>query len=203
MPGTSVHAIDIAEPAPRWERLGLDVRDGGCAVGRTWLRPGAAGTGPLPGWCLRAAPDLTARPPLVDGIPTRWTGEPPCEPGAHPLGAVAVDHVVVRTLDVARTVAALEAAGMRLRRELTRGEARLALFRHGECVVEVAGPAQPAGDEPARLWGLTLVCADLDAAVARLGPERCGPARDAFQAGRRIALATPQATSVPLALMTA
>jgi hypothetical protein len=112
---------------------------------------------------------------------------------------------VVATPDVGRTVAALAATGMVLRRERRGGPPERplhqAFFRHGEAVVEVAGPPEPDGAGPARLWGLTVTCADLDALAARLG-SRLGTVRPAVQPGRRIATLRPGAgSSVPLAFM--
>jgi hypothetical protein len=112
---------------------------------------------------------------------------------------------VVATPDVGRTVAALEATGMVLRRERRAGSPerplRQAFFRHGEAVVEVVGPPEPGGPGPARLWGLTVTLADLDALAARLG-SRLGTVRPAVQPGRRIATLRPGAgSSVRLAFM--
>ncbi|MCW3041257.1 MAG: hypothetical protein JWM31_3162, partial [Solirubrobacterales bacterium] len=146
-----------------------------------------------------------ARPDAVDGLPTRWTDEPPAAADRHANTAVGVDHVVLRTDDTGRTFAALEATGMTLRRERTAGEGARALrqgfFRHGEAIVEVVGPLVAAGKRPAALWGLTIRVADLDAAVALLG-SAAGVVRDAVQPGRRIVTVRAEATAgLPLAFM--
>ncbi len=75
-----------------------------------------------------------------DGLPL--TAARPGEgvaPGRHPNGALAVDHVVALTDDVARTSAALEAAGLPLRRVRRPPEAPVAQAFHlaGTLVVEV------------------------------------------------------------------
>ena len=108
-------------------------------------------------------------------------------------GAVRIDHVVAFTPDRSRTVAALEAAGLDLRRlrdEMTpAGGGFQAVFRLGEAILEVieAPPGSPvAEDAPARLWGLAFLTEDLDATAAALG-DRLGAPRDAVQPGRRIA----------------
>lgn len=122
-----------------------------------------------------------------------------------------MDHVVIASDDVDRTVGALTAVGMRLRlerrRETSRGTLRQAFFRHGEAVVEVVGP--PAGQGPARpdqpagahLWGLTVTVSDLDACARQLGALLTA-SRPAVQPGRHIASVTRAAgLSTRLALM--
>ncbi len=208
MPGPAVAAVDVALDPPTWAALGFALDgDEGSRIGATLLRlTGPAGAdGPvLPAWTLRAA---EPGPSAIDGVATRWTTLPPAPAASHPNTATAVDHVVVRTPATARTFAALEAAGMVLRRERTAGTGSRALrqgfFRHGEAIVEVVGPLQSAGDGPASLWGVTVLVDDLDAAVALLG-ERAGSVRDAVQPGRRIVTVRAEATGgLPLALMSA
>ena len=76
-----------------------------------------------------------------------------------------------------------------------------AVTRANQRKVEVVGPLQPAGEQPAGLWGLTITVADLDVAVAHLGP-RAGAVRDAVQDGRRIVTVRAEACGgLPLALM--
>jgi hypothetical protein len=78
---------------------------------------------------------------------------------------------------------------------------RQGFFKHGAVVLEVIGPAQPAGDGPARLWGLAFTVADLDATAVFLG-DRLHPPKDAVQEGRRIATVDKSAGStVPIAFM--
>jgi hypothetical protein len=209
MPGPAIAAVDLALAPAVWQALGFTVAaDGTCAVGATVLRlTGPAGDDAplLPAWELRRPAAST--PAHVDGVPTRWTAAAPEPAAAHPNTAVAVDHVVLRTPDTARTFAALQETGMELRRERTAGTGSRALrqgfFRHGEAIVEVVGPLQAAGEGPAALWGLTLLAADLDAAVALLG-EAAGAVRDAVQPGRRIVTVRAQASGgLPLAFMDA
>ena len=188
VPGPALAAVQLTD-AP-WTALGFSSGP----VGAVALEFRSARVG----WTLRGR---SAGEEVVDGVPTSWTSEGPSEAGVHPNGAVALDHVVVATPDFARTVRALEAVGMLLRRERSAGTRRQGFFRHGEAIVEVVGPAEPAGDGPASLWGLTVTVADLDATATLLGP-LLGQPRDAVQPGRRIAPVRPDAgLGVALAFM--
>jgi hypothetical protein len=146
---------------------------------------------------------------VLDGVPLHLDGLPAAAvpvPGVAawappPLGPLRVDHVVVVTPDLDRTIAACEAAGLPLRRVRDAGPdpggrpTRQAFFRlsdlaGGGPILEVVGPleADPARrDAPAAFFGLACTTDDLDAVVAALGPDRCGPPRPAVQPGRRIA----------------
>ena len=123
----------------------------------------------------------------VDGLPTGHGAPPsmPAPPGGHPIGASVIDHVVVATPDLARTIAAIEAGlGLPLLRTRDAGSAgapmRQAFFRMGEVVLEVVGGAEPDPDGgPARFYGIAITVEDLDAAVERAG-DRIGRA----EAGR-------------------
>jgi hypothetical protein len=129
-----------------------------------------------------------------DGLPFVGAGtEDGAAAAVHPIGAVAVDHVVALTDDLDRTTGALEAAGLPLRAV----RPPYAFLPAGTLLVEVV----PTGAPPA-LWGLTVAVADLDAAAARLG-DRLGTPRDAVQPARRIATVRRQAgLSLALALIT-
>lgn len=151
--------------------LGLALDGTAAAVGGVTL---AAGPGEgLVGLDLVGAP-ADGPLPLVD--------VPPATARDHPSGATAVDHVVVVTGDVDRTIAAL---GTTPRRRDERGGRVYGFVVVGTAVLEVVGPVAPTG-RPATLWGIALTVADLEAAVALLG-DACGPSREAVQPGRRIA----------------
>lgn len=181
----------MADPPEAWSDAGFRVEGGVCRVGSIDIRLAGrdAGRG-LVGWSLRdvAATDL-------DGLPTERarTDAPPPPAGPHPNGVLSIDHVVAFSPDRARTVQALEAAGLsvrRLRDEPTpAGGGFQAFFRLGEAVLEVVEQAQGAvgrPESPARFWGLAFLVESLDDAARVLG-ERLGEPRDAVQPGRRIA----------------
>jgi hypothetical protein len=65
-----------------------------------------------------------------------------------------------------------------------------------QVLAEHGGPGRPA-----RLWGLALLCTDLDRTVAAMSPH-AGAVRDAVQPGRRIATVKRSAgLAVPVAVM--
>jgi len=181
-------------PAP-WRDLGFALDGNAGRVGSVVLRAGGDGKG-MVGWALTGVDDGD-----LDGLRVLSPGAPPGE-GPHPNGAVGIDHVVVTTPDLARTVRVLEGAGLRLRREREAGNGeeplRQAFFRAGEVIVEVVGRPDEAGEGPARFWGLVFNVADLDGLGERLG-ERLGLVRDAVQPGRRIAPVRREA-GLPLAV---
>jgi hypothetical protein len=185
----------LGDPPDAWEALGFTVRDGVAAVGGVRLRLTGRGGG-IAGWSLRGIGSDAD----LDGLPTAVSEEPPPDPVAHPIGAVAVDHVVALTPDLDRTAAKLRAAGLDYRSTREAGNGfRQAFFVLGPCLLELGGPAER---EQPWFWGLTLVVEDLDAAAGLLG-DRLGRAKDAVQPGRRIATVRREAgLGVPVALMT-
>ena len=187
MSGVRLAALAVADEPAAWSDAGFVVDDGGrCRLGDVTvaLTPGT-GTG-VRAWAIEGVTGA------VDGLPA--IDLPPEEPAAaaalHPNGTTAVDHVVVMTPDLDRTVAALEGAGLEARRvrdaDAGGRPIRQVFFRLGQPVLEVVGPPEPSGDGPARFFGLALTVADLDATTAALG-DRLGEAKDAVQPGRRIA----------------
>jgi hypothetical protein len=129
----------------------------------------------------------------VDGLPTN-AGSPASPPPVldSVLGVTGIDHVVVVTPDLDRTVAAVEeelrVPLLRIRDGEAGGSAvRQAFFRLGEVILEVVsgGPSGPARDA-ARFYGLALTVNDLDAAARHLG-DRLGPLKPAVQRDRWIA----------------
>jgi hypothetical protein len=202
-----VDELKVADSPAVWEACGFAVADGVCVVGDVRIRfmEDEGGRG-IAGWSLRGLESLD-----LDGLPTSESDQPPpAEAPAHPNGVTALDHVVAISSDLDRTVGALKAAGLDLRRvreePTPAGAPRQAFFRLGSAILEVVqeppeATAKAGGDRPAFFWGLAFVAPDLERTAAFLG-DRAGEVRDAVQPGRRIATLRRNAgLSVPIALM--
>lgn len=190
-PRAELAALQIADPAEAWSALGFTVSpDGVIVLGGVELWLDAAGHG-ITGWTLRR---ISVHHD-VDGLPTGVTTEPPGAETGHPNGAMGLDHVVITTPDFDRTGAALEEAGIPLRRVRDAGSFRQGFRRLGPAILEVVeAPKMPIG--PARFWGLVVVVADLVGLRTRLAPQ-VGEIRDAVQEGRRIATLSQDAGLSP------
>lgn len=217
MAAATVEQLSIADDPATWAGCGfaVDDDDDGVRVGGVRLRLVGRGAGRgIVGWSLRGIASVE-----LDGLPTMRAADdrapaaaasPPTQ--AHPNGVARLDHVVAISPALDRTVAALQAAGLDLRRireqPTPAGAPRQAFFRLGEVILEVVQEPPEAiersggPDGPAFFWGLAFVAPDLDATVARLGEHASGP-RDAVQPGRRIAtLRRSAGLALPVALMT-
>ncbi|HET9198102.1 MAG TPA: VOC family protein [Solirubrobacterales bacterium] len=205
----TVDELTVADAPEAWRACGFEAAGEECVVGGVRIRfspqEGARG---LVGWSLRGCASLD-----LDGLPTGSSEQPaPAEAPEHPNGIAAIDHVVAISPDLDRTVAALTAAGLDLRRvreePTPAGAPRQAFFRLGPTILEVVQEPSEAterhgGDRPAFFWGLAFVAPDLDRTVELLGEDRVGEIRDAVQPGRRIAtLRRAAGLSLPIALMT-
>lgn len=187
---SALAGVTVGDDPAVWSALGFAVDDGRISVGgiALALRPGA-GTGIL------GVTALGEGPGLVDDLSFAWTPDPAPAGDPQPNGVVALDHVVVATPDLQRTVSALQHAGFELRR--VREEAGQAFLLAGPCILEVTASDRVAAP---CFWGLAFA-ADLDALAARAG-DLVGAPRDAVQAGRRIATARRDAGSgVPIAFL--
>jgi hypothetical protein len=198
----------VGDGAEAWRACGFQVDGDVCVVGDVRIRL-AAGDGAegLAGWSLRDV-EVTE----LDGLPTtRSDRPPPGEQPTHPNGITGLDHVVAITPALDRTVAALQDAGLDLRRireePTPAGAPRQAFFRLGSVILEVVQEPKEAiertgGDRLAFFWGLAFVAPDLDATVATLG-DRVSEVRAAIQPGRRIAtLRRSAGLALPVALIT-
>jgi catechol 2,3-dioxygenase-like lactoylglutathione lyase family enzyme len=206
----TIDEIVLADKPERWAALGFTVADDVLQLGSVRLRLAGADAGRgIVGWSLRGLSGGE-----LDGLATTLSQSAPPDPGpAHANGIASIDHIVVMTADLDRSVRALATAGLDLRRVREQptpaGAPRQAFFRLGQEILEVVQEpeqviAEHGGrDRPARLWGLALLAPDLDRTVAALSP-RVGAVRDAVQPGRRIATVKRSAgLAVPVALMSA
>ncbi len=186
----TVDELQVADPAEAWKRAGFTVgADAVCRIGGVGIRLFGPDTGAgIVGWSLRGLPADRASSDL-DGIPTTSSVAAPGKPAAHANGVVAIDHVVLMSPDLGRTVTALSAVGLDPRRErdaeLGGRPIRQIFYRFGEVIVEVVGSPDTSGDGPSKLWGITYVVTDVDATATFFG-DRTTPVKDAVQPGRRI-----------------
>lgn len=193
--------IAVPDEPAAWERLGFAVaEDGAFAVGDVAIATGRERFEVAVEGLATPEPDGLALVPAAappDGRRPRAHPNARPEgrtPRAHPNAALAVDHVVAFTDAMDRTLAALHAAGLELRRvrEPPEAPARQAFLRLGPLILEVV-ETRTLG-----LWGLVVVVPD----VEDLG-DLVGTPRDAVQPGRRIATVRREAgLSVALAFMT-
>ena len=196
----AVDEFQVADPAHAWTQAGFSVgADAVCRVGGVRIRLVGHDTGAAPavtsdtgkgiiGWSLRGLPSDNVIG-CVDGVPTTRSDVLASAPAEHPNGVFAIDHVVLLSPDLSRTVASMAAIGVDPRRErdaeLGGRPIRQIFFRFGEVIVEAVGSPEASGEGPSTLWGLTYVVADIDATSAFFG-DRTAPVKDAVQPGRRI-----------------
>jgi catechol 2,3-dioxygenase-like lactoylglutathione lyase family enzyme len=213
-------SITVADDPATWESLGFTVTDHAVRVGSTaFILSGVGATFPdgspatngFLDWILTA--DDGELPATIDGIVTGsviGAGEPPVAP-VHPNGITAIDHIVVATPDLERTVSAFEDLGIECRRRRDAGaygsqKMRQAFFWLGDVILEVVGPevidADPAkASRPSSFFGIALISPDLEQTCAFLG-DRMKPSVDAVQHGRKIATVSSKAgAKIPIAVM--
>lgn len=207
-----IEQLTIADEPATWAALGFAVEGDVCRVGAVDVRLAgrAAGRG-LVRWTLGGASS-----DALDGLPTTRAADARAADAVgapHPNGVTTFDHVVAIAPALDRTVAALQAAGLDLRRireqPTPAGAPRQAFFRLGDVILEVVQAPDDAlarsggPDGPVFFWGLAFKVADLDATVAAIGEEHCSGPRPAVQPGRRIAtLRRSAGLALPVALMT-
>ncbi|MEM7276017.1 MAG: VOC family protein [Actinomycetota bacterium] len=176
----------IGDAPGAWEAAGFTVDGDHTTIGGIELAfvdgPGRG----VVGWELAGIEDDGS----VDGMLTIATDRPPAAPTEHPNRVSRIDHVVITTPDLDRTVGALRGFGFSPRRTRdvpgTEPARRQVFLWAGETILEVVGPAVATGSEPARVWGLALTSDDLDAAADLLGDRMTNP-KPAIQPGRLIA----------------
>jgi hypothetical protein len=202
----TIDELKLGDDPEAWGALGFRVEDGHCDLGSVRLRYGT-GRG-IEGWSLR---DLQST--NLDGLPAELSTTPERDAAPpHPNGVAAIDHIVAVSPDFPRSVKALEAAGLDLRRirdePTPAGAPRQAFFRLGAEILELVQEPDEAvekrggPDRSAHFWGLALLVDDMEKTLAELG-EHASEARAAVQPGREIAtLKRSAGLSLPIALIT-
>ena len=190
----TVDELHVADPADAWTRAGFSVDSGGdsdavCLIGGVRIRLVGRGRGTgIVGWSLRGLPSDRTIDDL-DGVPTARSDTHISTPATHPNGVTSIDHVVLLSPDLGRTVEVLAAVGVDPRRErdgeLGGRRIRQVFFRFGEVIIEVVGSPESTNEGPSTLWGITYTVSDLDTTASFLG-DRTSPVKDAVQPGRRI-----------------
>jgi hypothetical protein len=187
----TIDELHVADDPQAWRAVGFTVDDDDvCRVGTVRIRlvggTGEVGSFGIIGWSLRGS----AAHGDVDGLATSASDRPAAEPAEHANGTTHLDHLVVMSPDLDRTVSAFEAIGLEVRRvrdfELGGTAMQQVFFRLGEVILELVGRRGEHGDGPATFWGLTHTVTDLDATAQVLG-DGLGRVKDAVQPGRRIA----------------
>ena len=212
--------IELGDAPEAWATAGFTVGDDGVHLGHTTIRLTGRG-GSFLGFSFDGMAPSGDGPSDLDGLPlldpdavadggALAVAHPngPHPNGPHPNGISSIDHVVVRTGNCERTIAAFERAGFEVRggRSTTSygSPMRQTFFWGGDVILELVGPdaGEPTTDEPTSIFGLALVAADIDRTAETLG-DLLGQPKPAVQAGRRIAgLRHRQAgISLPIAVM--
>ena len=223
---TRLLSLTVADAPEVWSGLGfavdgVSVRIGSTAIICSGSNTADASSKGIADWMLTA--NDGPLPERIDGLLTGSvthgdaTPTPPPMAPRHTNGVIGIDHLVVMTPDVDRTVAAFEDLGMECRRRreaAAYGNAKMrqAFFWLGDpnggpsdrVILEVVGPevVDPAkANDPAKFFGLALTCEDLDSTAAFFGDLMKAPV-EAVQAGRRIATLSSRAGStVAIAFM--
>lgn len=197
----SLRAGGSREP---WQELGLTFRNATSRLGDVAF----VVDGDTPGlidWTVSGDRDATVS---VDGITTHLVAHDPGAPDVSdaigPTTGIRLDHVVVNTDDGERTSAAIqEILGAELRRVRDVGRGVFQRFHMlDNTVLEIVSGPHVQGPG-ARLWGMVLSVADIDALFDRLGPDAMTPPKQAVQNGRLISTIRANVDlGVPFAVMT-
>ncbi len=181
----TIDEIHVGDPASAWRDAGFSVdSDSVARIGDVRVRLAGQGSG-IVGWSLRGLP----ADGHVDGIPTTSSATDVPEPAGHPNGVTEIDHVVLLSPNLSRTVSSLSDIGLQPRRErdaeLAGQPMRQIFFRLGPVILEVVGSPSATAGGPSSLWGITYIVTDIDATAAFFG-DHALRVKDAVQPGRRI-----------------
>lgn len=192
--------LEVADDPASWAQAGFSVVDDVVMVDDVRIR--LSGAAPdrrgIVGWSVSG---LVPRIEGIDGLPTNFVdaGDPSSERPVHANGAHGIDHVVVISSDLDRSIAALATVGLACRRirDTTSPQGtpmRQAFFKLGPVVIEVVD-SSPRSSEPdlagttggpAAWFGLVFDVDDLELTGKGLG-DGLGRVKPAVQSGRRIA----------------
>ena len=182
-----IDELVVADSAEAWQSAGFTVDGDACQVGSVRIRlADVDGQYGVLGWAMT---DLPPGIDDIDGVPTELSTSPQGDPASHRNGVTSIDHIVLMSPNLPRTVGALSAVGLEPRRE-REGELggmaiRQIFYRFDDVIVEVVGDPTAANEGPSSLWGVTFNVANIDASAEFFG-ERTGRVKDAVQQGRRI-----------------
>jgi hypothetical protein len=175
----------VGDPPEVWASLGFTMNGDRCRVGHVDIV-----CDPSVGKGIRKWSLVGEGPDEVDGIPTTWMDDGIEVAPAHPNGVFEIDHVVVSSPDIPRTISNLAKVGVPALRERETGTYGAPMvqvfFRLGQPILELIGPKDPQGDKPARFFGLAFTSQDLELTSKVIGDALHTP-KDAVQVGRRIA----------------
>ncbi len=188
--------VSVADAPETWAALGFTLADSSVRIGSTtFVLEGTGESRGIIGWTLAA--DDRPIPDSIDGLATgsiTGAGAAIAAP-KHPNGIDGIDHLVVSTPNLERTIAVLEDLDIpcRRRREgAAYGQQKMqqAFFWLGDVILEVVGPEAVSSDDdespkPASFFGIALTASDLPATQAFFG-DLMKPPVEAVQPGRLI-----------------
>ena len=184
----TVGELQVADTAEAWSQadsMSTPMRSAASAASASASSDVSAEPGSCRGPCMRPAGRLGRRPRRASR-PRHGTATPPRR-GA-PNGVIAIDHLMLLSPDLGRTVkslAAIGAAAQGTRRRARRTAHPPGVLPPRRVIIEVVGSSTTRAEGPSNLWGITCVVADIDATATFLG-EHTTPVKDAVQPGRRI-----------------
>lgn len=191
----ALHTITVTDEPAAWEAAGFRIVDGRVSLGGVNIAFDAGAPQSI-SWTFDQLGGLSETDQSndaaveLDGIAT-FVGPAPAgaEPD-NPNGVFHLDHAVMLSPSLPRTVPRLETAGFEVRRRRDIGHGREQVFLWaGPTIIELVGPVEAPDeglDAPSQLWGLAMSTTDLHDAASKLG-DNLGAIKDAVQQGRDIA----------------
>ncbi len=188
----ALERLVIGDDPRSWKAAGFTVEGNTVALGRLTVElAGSDGERGLLSWKLN---DIEVD---IDGLATtpdtEWSAVEVVRANGvrnHINAVFGIDHVVIETGNIARTVAAFEHVGIVERRssvlETPRGPRKQSFLWAGRVILEVVGPPEPDEQVATKVWGLALVTSNLQTTGHVLDQNLSEP-RDAVQPGRKIA----------------